>query len=264
MPVTPNPDGWSWWDRSVQFSGLDVNWHYNPLQTLQLYWMWLDNDHTVTTSGITQDPTSVHTLGGRWHGQQENFLFDIEPDLQVGQQGSQSILAGAFTGGAGYYFPYLPMSPTVWAYYDWASGSHNPGHGDYNTFNQLYGFGHYYLGFMDLIGRQNIRDINFQTYLYPTKWININIQYHILTLDSAKDALYGAGGQVQRVSLNGSAGGDVGQELSFIVNFHLGPHSDILMGWSKLYAGSYLKNTTTNPEGQADPEMYYLMYNFRW
>jgi len=264
-PVAPNADGWSWVDNEVQFSGLDFNYHSaDKLQLLQFYWMYLDNLHTVKTDGITQDPTNVHTLGGRWKGQLGNFLWDIEPDVQLGDRGSQSILAGATTTGAGYYLPNLPMNPTVWAYYDWASGSQNPGHGEYSTFNQLYGFGHYYLGFMDLIGRENIRDVNFHLYLFPEKWINFNLQYHILALDTAKDALYSPAGSVSRVSLNGTAGTDVGQELTFICNFHLGPHSDILIGWSKLYAGDYIRNTAANAAGKADPEMWYAMYNIRW
>ncbi len=186
------------------------------------------------SQGIPQDPTSVHTLGTRWTGEEQGFLWDFEPIAQLGLRGSEPIHAGAVTAGLGYSAEKLPMNPTVWAYYDWASGDHSPGTGNYSTFNQLYGFGHYYLGFMDLIGRENIRDWNTQVYLYPAKWLSFNVQYHVLNLDSARDALYNPAGAVSRVSLNGSAGGDVGQELTFIVNFHLGPHSDILTGWSKL------------------------------
>jgi hypothetical protein len=145
-----------------------------------------------------------------------------------------------------------------------ASGSTNPNKGEYSTFNQLYGFGHYYLGFMDLFGRANLRDWNAQVYLFPPKWININIQYHLLNLDRVTDALYGSNGAPERFSPKGTAGGEVGQELSYINNFHLGPHSDILMGYSILFAGEFIKETATNAAQRANPQMVYAMYNFRW
>lgn len=264
QPVIPENVAFPSIDHRQDFYGTWLTYHPNAKQWVDLYWLFLDNSDKSKTMGITQDPTSVHTLGTRWTGEEQGYLWDFEPIAQLGQRGNEPILAGAVTAGLGYYFEKLPMNPTFWAYYDWASGDRHPGSGDYTTFNQLYGFGHYYLGFMDLIGRENIRDWNAQVYLYPTKWISFNCQYHILNLDSARDALYGPAGQVSRVSPNGSAGGDVGQELTFIVNFHLGPHSDILTGWSKLYAGDYLRATASTPSAARSPEMFYLMYNFRW
>jgi hypothetical protein len=263
-PVIPDNVAFPSIDHNVNFYGAFGTYHPNNKQWVDLYWLFVDNADKSTTSGITQDPTSVHTIGTRWTGQEKSFLWDFEPMGQLGQRGSEPIHAGAVTAGLGYYCENVPMNPTFWTYYDWASGDHSPNAGNYSTFNQLFGFGHYYLGFMDLIGRENIRDWNTQVYLYPAKWININIQYHFLNLDSARDALYGPSGSVSRVSLNGSAGGDVGQELTFIVNLHLGPHSDILTGWSKLYAGDFIRNTATSPGGARSPEMFYLMYNYRW
>ncbi len=35
------------------------------------------------------------------------------------------------------------------------------------TFQQLFPFGHFYLGYLDLVGRQNIRDLNFQLSMHP-------------------------------------------------------------------------------------------------
>jgi len=177
---------------------------------VDLYWLFLDDSDHVTTSGITQDPTSRpydrHALDGG-----ERLLVGFRAGRPGRAARNQSIIAGAATAGLGYYAEKLPMSPTFWTYYDWASGDHHPGTGNYTTFNQLYGFGHYYLGFMDLIGRENIRDWNTQVYLYPTKWISFNVQYHILNLDSARDALYNPAGAVSRVDLKGNAGGECGR-----------------------------------------------------
>ena len=154
----------------------------------------------------------------------------------------------------------LPMNPIFWVYYDFASGSHNPGHGDYGTFNQLFPNGHNYFGWTDLVGRQNIDDVNLQTWCYPTKWITLGGQFHVLRLDSAKDALYNAAGAVERVDPTGKSGTDVGDVLTGIVNFHLSMHSDVLLQYSHFYSGEFIRNTGS---GLA-PDFFYLQYTFRF
>src|SRR5947199_1048718 len=106
------------------------------------------------------------------------------------------------------------MNPTVWAYYDYASGDHSVNGGShYNTFNQLFPFGHYYLGYLDLVGRQNIQDLNLDLNYFPAKWITGQVQYHRFWLAESQDALYAAGGRIGRQDTTGCAGRDVGQEI---------------------------------------------------
>src|SRR5205807_2403940 len=114
-------------------------------------------------------PYNVNTFGTRFSGDYNNFLYDFEPMLQLGQRGPSDIIAAASASGVGYHFKDAPWNPVVWSYYDWASGSRNPLAGQLSTFNQLYPFGHYYLGWVDFIGRQNIQDYNCHLYLNPTK-----------------------------------------------------------------------------------------------
>jgi hypothetical protein len=180
--------------------------------------------------------------------------------LQLGERGDQDILAGACVVGGGWHFAALPMNPTVWVYYDYASGDRSHGAGDFNTFNQLFPFGHYYFGFLDLIGRQNIQDLNAHLYLYPAKWITFIAQVHHFRLDSASDALYNPAGVPLRIDPSGTSSRDVGNELDLRANFHVGPHADVLVGWSKLWAGDFIRNTGSG----RDPELLYLMYNLRW
>ena len=61
---------------------------------------------------------------------------------------------------------------------------------EFSTFNQLFPFGHYYFGFMDDVGRENINDLNFQGVIYPTKWITGLAQVHFFRLDQPADALH--------------------------------------------------------------------------
>jgi hypothetical protein len=55
----------------------------------------------------------------------------------------------------------------------------------------------------------------------------------------------------------------VGDELDFLVNFHLSQHSDIWMGWSKLYAGAFLRSAPSGPTN-ISPELFWAQYSFKW
>src|SRR5262249_15425922 len=151
-----------------------------------------------------------------------------------------------------------PLDPTFWIYYDFASGSE---HGVFQggTFNQLFPFGHFYFGFIDVVGRQNIQDLNFHAYIWPTKWINSGMQAHFFYLDSGRDALYSAGGAVERTSPKGNAGVFVGQELDFTTNFHLSFHQDILVGYSILFPGEFIRKTGSPTE----PQLFYVQYSYK-
>lgn len=253
-------------DDNQNFAGAWFTYRPEKVASVDLYYLFLDNANQVTAPvgpaayPLVTAPFNVHTFGTRYSGDKNHFLWDVETMLQFGQHDDSNTLAGAGTVGGGYNFQSAPLNPTAWIYYDYASGDRSPNTGDYNTFNQLFPLGHYYFGFLDLVGRQNIRDLNLHLYLYPTKWITFNAQYHHLRLDSAFDALYNAGGTPIRISPTGTAGKEVGNELDLLVNLHAGPHSDVLVGWSKLWAGDFIRNTGSG----RDPELMYLMYNFRW
>jgi hypothetical protein len=153
------------------------------------------------------------------------------------------------------------MNPQFWIYYDWESGDANPGQGGTrSTFQQLFPFGHYYFGYLDLVGRQNIHDVSAQFLTFPEKWITGIVQVHRFWLAEPADALYNAAGKVVRNDPTGQSGQDVGTEIDLLASFHLSAHSDVVVGWSKLFRGAYIDNT--GPD--VSPELFYLQYGYRW
>jgi hypothetical protein len=280
QPVVPNASRFDSVDRNQNFAGLWTTYRPNPNTTWDLYWLYLDNANhyrltftpaTATFGRTATTPFStgslaidgaynVHTLGTRLNGNYENFLYDFEPMLQLGSRGSSSIIAGAAATGVGYYFKGAPWNPTFWTYYDWASGSHNPLAGQLSTFNQLFPFGHPYFGWLDFIGRQNIQDLNFNLWLYPSKWITTNLAFHMFRLSSATDALYNTAGAPSRFDPTGRSGTNVGDEIDCIFNFHLTKHQDIMCAYGHLFFGNFMKRT--GPGNGADTT--WLMYNVRW
>jgi len=229
---------------------------------LDLYYLMLDNTNPAAqgANGVTQGYTA-HTLGSRYAGDRNNVLWDFEGMLQLGDWANQNLVAGAATAGLGYQFADRPMNPQFWVYYDWASGESTPGVGSTrSTFQQLFPFGHYYFGYLDLVGRQNIQDLSCQAAFYPANWITTVFQFHRFWLAEPADALYNAAGRVVRNDPTGRSGRDVGHEIDLVMSFHLSTHSDLLFGYSKLFRGNYIGNT-----GPAvSPELFYLQYGYRW
>src|SRR5262249_24347226 len=143
-------------------------------------------------SGITgiRGATTTHTFGARYVGDNgRGFLWDFEGMIQFGEFAGRDLFAGAATVGLGYQTRDIWGLPMFWAYYDWASGSSNPVGPEVSTFNQLFPFGHYYFGFIDVVGRKNIHDVSAITTFWPTNWIACQVQCHNFFLDSPRDFL---------------------------------------------------------------------------
>ncbi len=264
-PVTINPTTIDKADTETLFYGIWTT--YRPVKgtTIDLYYLGLNNDADVADRFIpgARSPRGtqmVHTVGARAAGNDGSFLYDFEGMLQSGDNGRRDLSAYAYTTAVGWEFAEHPWRPQVWVGYDYASGTADPAGGNDDTFNQLFAFGHYYLGFLDMVGRQNIEDLNCQLAVYPQPWITLIAQGHHFQLAEARDFLYNAAGKPTRRSANGLAGRDVGNEIDLFANFHLTPHQDLVVGYSKLFAGQFIRETGPN----VSPELFYAMYNFRW
>jgi hypothetical protein len=261
-PVIISPNDFDSSNHREGFGGLWTTYRPTAGQNIDLYYLFLDQSNQV----IRRPPPGerggfdLNTLGTRYVGDKEHVLWDLEGMYQFGDFTGRTTSATAFTTGLGYNFADAPLNPTAWVYFDYASGDHSGGHGENGTFNQLFPFGHYYFGFIDDVGRQNIQDLNFHLYTNPAKWITTGIQYHMFWLDTTDDALYNSAGTAIRRDPTGRAGNHVGNELDLTTNFHLTNHQDLFIGYSKLFAGEFIK-ATGNP---GSPELFYVQYSFRW
>ncbi len=260
QPVIPDPTRLDQVDGNQHFVGAWLTKRPTDTCTVDHYYLYLGNSAPAPQLGQPVPETHVHTFGTRYIGNVDQWQYDYEGMLQLGQQGADNIIAGAVTAGHGYHFSNLPMNPTAWLYYDWASGDDTPGTGSQKTFQPLFPFGHYYLGFADIVGRQNIHDINAHLNLYPAHWVTFTTQYHNYTLASSRDALYNPAGVASRQDATGAAGRNVGEEIDFLFNFHIGPHSDFLVGYSKLWSGRFIRDTGPG----VSPELFYVQYGLRW
>lgn len=250
-------------DENRNFAGSWLTYRPKKGEFVDFYYILYDNENSAVQQSIVRSPFQNHTLGSRWTGDNNGWLWDFEGALQFGEQADNDLFAGMATAGVGRNWKQSSLSPTVWMYYDYASGDPDPTAGDVHTFNQLFPFGHYYLGWMDAVGRQNIHDFNAHLIVYPAPWITAWLQYHHFWLDQSRDALYNPGGVAYRRDPTGAAGRNVGDEIDLIFNFHLTRYSDILVSYNKLFGGRFLE-ATSGPGQAADAETLYFIFQQRW
>ena len=255
QPVVANPNRFDSSNNHLNFSGLWVT--HKPIAgtAVEAYLLNLNNTVSQATQG------SLWTIGGRYSGDvKKRLLFDFEGMTQTGDAGGKTANAQAATGGLGWNFADLPWNVSFWTYYDFASGTPDPKGSVDRTFNQLFPAGHTYFGYLDLVGRQNIHDLNFQLNANPQPWLSLLMQFHIFRLASAKDALYDSTGKAIRQDPTGAAGTDVGNEIDALVNFHLTSFQDVTIGYSQLFVGDFVRNTGSDRY----TGLLYVLMTTRW
>lgn len=225
-----------------------------PCDKLDLYWLALD----FHDAGFLYD-----TIGARYWGDRGPWLYEFEGAVQFGQNADGSDHSGgAITLGVGRKFDCALWTPTLWLYYDWASGDNTAGNG-YHHYQPL---AHKYLGLMDLFGRRNIEDANVLLTMQPHEKLKLLLWYHVFRMANINDVPYNvdmsrfAAGTV----VPGTAGSqDLGQELDVVATFLINPRVNLLFGYSHFFAGDFYATTPGVPyNGDADFFYTQLHVNF--
>jgi len=214
--------------------------------SMDAYYLGYDNENAASAFPGSGD-FSLHTLGVRLNGSIDSWLWEVEGGPQFGRQSGLGLDHRAFfaTSGLGRQIADNSWKPTLWFYYDYASGDNMSG--DFNGFNQLFPLAHKYLGFIDAIQRSNIESPNLLLTMKPTDKISLLCWYYHFMSNEAT-AVPAIGGQPTQ---NGSK--DLGDELDLICKYTIGPRSDVLLGYSHFWRG----NKLTGPQ---DADFVYLQW----
>ncbi len=253
-------DRWDATNRDVDFYGFYASKAKTHYGTVDFFYLGL-NDKIVDYT--------YHTIGKRVYGETGGgLLYDFESGYQFGENSNGSNhSAGYTTTGLGrqlnFCTKYGKWSPTVWFWYDWASGEENfadVGRGD-DGFDHLFPLAHKYLGFMDLFGRRNINDVNVQfitPFLGPkTKLL---LWYHYFFLDE-KTTPYNVN---MRPFNTVAAAGDreLGSEIDVLFSVALNPRNTVQFGYSHFFSGKYYR--TTAGAKDIDGNFIYFQYQTRF
>ncbi|MEO1530015.1 MAG: alginate export family protein [Planctomycetota bacterium] len=211
-----------------------------------------------------------HNLGSRVVGSTDNgWLYEYEGAYQFGTNSDGSSHDASFlTGGIGRKLSICTgcgeWNPIVWAWYDWASGEEDPtavARGD-NGFDHFFPLAHKYNGFMDLFGRRNLHDINFQfiTPILGPK-VKLLLWYHHFFLDQATTPYSVVMTPFNAANVAGDR--ELGQEIDVLFNIAINPRNSALIGYSHFNAGDYY-DTTAGVPTNADADFFYFQIQTRF
>lgn len=216
-------------DRDQEFMGIYSSYKGFKNQTLDTYFLRYLN-------GRGRNDFKNNTVGVRSKGSKGQKLWDFEGAYQFGDNTDGSThAAGMVTAGLGRKYDSLCWKPTLWLYYDYASGDDSLGAG--NGFDQLFPLAHKYLGFMDFFGRRNIEDANIQWSANPSKKLKLLAWYHYLFLATQSDSPY----SVAMTPFNGgNAPGstELGHEIDLIASYKVSARQNLLLGYSRFFSST--------------------------
>ena len=249
-PVIIRPTVFDSPDYQQEFSGTFATYKAIKNQTFDAYFMNYFN-------GAAPNRFQYQTVGGRWLGTEGAHLWEIEGGVQFGNNTSGTGHgAGFITAGRGYKWDDHRWKPTLWAYYDWASGG--PNLGARQGFDHLFPLAHKYLGFMDLFARSNIQSPNVQLTWQPHQKVKMLAWYYYLFLSDPRDTPY----NVNMTPFNPGnkpVRAELGHELDLLTTINLTARQDLVLGYSHFFTGAYYRTTPGTPS-QDDANFFYTQY----
>jgi len=253
------PNGWridTFWGKYVEVlkyslnsspdSGTDVYGIYatrgKPSLNYDLYWLGYQRRQAtwVGVKGHENRQTFGARLGGTFAGGKASF--DAEGAMQFGCVGDYDVAASMFGSQLGYTLKAGKLSPQIYTGLDFGSGDGDPTDRRIGTYNQLFPLGHAYLGYIDIVGRQNIVDWNQGLAVPLPHKLRAGFDLHNFWRASATDAFYNAGGGVVRPG-TGSDTKWVGNEIDLTLAANLSPEWMLLGGYSHFFPGGFIENT---------------------
>jgi len=232
-------------NENIRFFGVYSSFTGFNNSTIDAYWIGFDNDN----AGAITNNFSLNTFGARLNGKtRQDLLYDFEGGFQFGSQDGLGTghEAEFWTLGLGYQFKNLLWSPTLWGYYDFASGD-DSSEADFNRFNALQPLGHKYLGFLDAVNRSNIRSPNARLTFSPTRKTKLLFWYYYFQADQIDDIIPGVAVQADQ----DFSSDEFGNELDILVSHQLTPRANVTAGYSYFWRGDRIIGTN-------DASFFYL------
>ncbi|MFO0972098.1 MAG: alginate export family protein [Phycisphaerae bacterium] len=243
-----------------QFFGAYATYKGVRNTVIDLYGLGLTDDGLLVNANRRLGDLTLYTVGTRIAGTLADFDHDSEFAYQWGRFAGDDVRAWMFDADAGYTLRGLPWTPRVGAGLEVATGDRRAGDGRVQTFNQLFHTGHAWLGYIDLVGLQNVIAFDTSLTVKPLKNVTARAAYYHFWLASDTDALYGANGQPIRRDLSGASGDDVGDEFDVTVQWQVDAHSSLLVGASHFWPDRFVERS--GPSRDAD--LFYLQWQFKF
>jgi hypothetical protein len=227
-------------DQGQEFYGLYATRKLPDLKmNADAYLLRLDRD-SVPMGGEER-----YTAGLRLNGTcaPTGIEYDTEAGWQFGDSGEKDIEAWFAAIEAGYTWGDVTTKPRLYLGYDVASGDDDPSDGNNGTFNQLFPLGHAYLGYIDVLGRQNVVDFSQGVSCWPVeKKLQAKLDHHIFHRTETSDAVYNVGGGVFRKADAGTSS-EIGSEVDLTITIKMDRNTSVSGGYSRFLAGKFIEES---------------------
>ncbi len=249
------------YNEDFDFAGIYATYSGIPDHGLDVYAFAIDRTQDTANPNGRAGDQSIYTLGSRFWGKTSGFDYEAEFDGQWGKWSGDTVVAWSVALDGGYTFDHA-CKPRIGVGFDWASGDEDPFDGKVETFSQMFPLGHKYFGFMDLIGRQNATDLNFNVSAWAIpKKVKTRLAYHTFWLSDESDALYNAGGAAGLRDITGNSGKEIGSELDLTCLWKINNHSSMLFGYSHFWEDGFVHDTVFRDD---DPDLFYVQYQYKF
>ncbi len=253
-PVQVDPNRFDSPDRDQEFMGIHSSYKLGAEKVFDAYFFRYLN-------GRGTNDFKANTVGMRWRRHCGDYLWDFEGAYQFGETSNGSDdAAGMATFGVGRNWSDCIWNPTLWLYYDWASGGNVME--ERNGYHHLFPLAHKYNGFMDLFGRRNLEDVNMLLTLKSNQRLELFLWYHYLFLETKSDTPYSvAMTPFNPGNLPGSA--SLGHEIDLIADWKIGKRQSLLFGYSHFFSGAYY-STTAGVPFTGDADFFYTQWTLNF
>lgn len=207
--------------------------------TADVYALWF-NDERI--EGQTE--FSFITFGHRHSTKTKYADFRFEGGLQKGTSLEEKMQAHMYDAELTFKSSW-PIETRLSGEYLVATGD-TPFEGKFTRWHPLFQNPHPYLGYLDLIGRQNIRALKGQIAFHPSRLWNFAFAYHHFKRDKIEDSLYSINpeslflNQLDPIFLITSSK-HVGDELDFNFNVVISKHLELQAQGGIFFPGTYTK-----------------------
>ncbi len=250
QPVLIDEDEFNERDDDTTFAGL---YYVRPMpqwfgpesrSKIEAYLLGLYRDR-----GVDEDR---YTVGTRFFTAPKPWDIDVELAWQFGEIDGDSISAWSVAAEIGYTFADCPLTPRLLLGFDAASGGDPT-----DRFDQLFPLGHAYFGFIDVIGRQNIIDLQPGISFTLRKDLSLRLRQHFFWRQDTDDAVYNAAGGVLRAD-SGSDARYIGSEFDLLLNWTISRHWSAYAGYSHFFPGDFIDETGPSQ----DIDFFYVAATF--
>lgn len=260
--IDGDPFSWNHTDPNRTFAGLYYTQKLGKegKHALDAYLMYQQRDAELL---VRED---LYTLGARFSGALvPGLTYEVEG---AGQFGTREVSGQFFDDelDIGAWFASAELKYTVEKVWgkpfvllglDYATGDRNPDDDTVGTLNPLYPLGHAFFGYIDAIGRKNIKALRLGTglTLVPDK-VTAALDWHVFQRAEEEDGMYNSGGTLVRSPIVVTPGGrtvtkhdkELGQEIDLTLNYAVNRNLAFSAGYCHFFAGDFLAETGSDDD----------------